>query len=312
MADKNSCCFTNGTPNLSGVSGAAVNNDRSTCINVEKIYDAARDKDCIEDLRVFLDPNGQAILDHASAIRTKCADVVWVNISVGDVAFNRGYYTVDLRFFFRVCFEATIPYSAPQEFCGIAVYDKQIVMFGSEGSVGIYTSDVCSSDPSNIPPVRYGTNLPKVVLEAATPIALAVKVCDKSCLCGLCCCAPDQVPENVCNSCGLNICEECGNKALYVSLGLFSVIRMQRPVALTIDASEFCIPDKTSNVLSETDPCTVFNNMAFPTCEFYPPSVGGAVSSGIAGATDVCNPSDVLGETTANAAAKPCCPKRCG
>ncbi len=305
MGEKNSCCFSSGT------AGAATNADRSTCINVEKIYDAARDKDCIEDLRVFLDQNGQTTVDHATALRCKCADVVWVNIAVSDVAFNRGYYAVDLRFYFRVCFEATIPYCQPQEFCGIAVYDKQVVMFGSEGSVGIYTSDFCSGGGvPGVLPVKYNTNLPKVVLEVATPICLAVKMVDRTCNCGFCCCTPDQIPESVCNSCGISPCDDFGMKCLYVSLGVFSVIRMQRPVSLVVNAADYCIPDKTSNVLSETDPCAVFNNMSFPTCEFYPPSTCGAITGGIAGAMDVCNPSDVLGDSTANLG-KSCFNKRC-
>lgn len=41
-----------------GIGGAGTNTDKSTCINVDKIYDSARDKDCIEDLRVFVDQNG--------------------------------------------------------------------------------------------------------------------------------------------------------------------------------------------------------------------------------------------------------------
>ncbi len=310
MSDKNHSglcgCFSNSN---SGVAGTTT--DNSTCINVDKIYDAARDKDCIEDLRVFLDQNGQSAIDHATNIRCKCADIIWANISVSDVAFNRGYFAVDIRFYFRICFEATIPYCQPQEFCGIAVYDKQVIMFGSEGNVSIFTSDFCNAPPGmNSAPVSYSNNLPKVVLEVATPICLAVKLTDRTCRCGVCCCSPEQVPEGVCNACGIVPCEEHGMKCLYVTLGVFSMIRMQRPVSLVISAGDYCIPDKNSNVLSETDPCSVFNNMSFPTCEFYPPSLGGAVSCGIAGATDVCNPSDVLGETTASTA-KSCFNKRC-
>ncbi len=293
-----------------GVGGAGTNTDKSTCINVDKIYDSARDKDCIEDLRVFVDQNGQSAIDHATNLRCKCADVIWANISVSDVAFNRGYYAVDIRFYFRICFEATIPYAPAQDFCGIAVYDKQVIMFGSEGNVGIFTSDFCNNNMPGVPPVAYSTNLPKVVLEVATPICLAVKLVDRTCRCGVCCCSPNQVPESVCNACGVVPCEETGMKCLYVTLGLFSMIRMQRPVSLVINAADFCIPDKNSNVLSETDPCSVFNNMSFPTCEFYPPTLGGAISNGIAGSNETCNPSDVLGDSTASNA-KSCFNKRC-
>lgn len=306
MSDKNNSSV-GGCFGCTGTMGTST--DKSTCINVDKIYDAARDKDCIEDLRVFVDQNGQSAIDHATNIRCKCADVIWANISVSDVAFNRGYFAVDIRFYFRICFEATIPYCQPQEFCGIAVYDKQVIMFGSEGNVSIFTSDFCNNLPGQAP-VTYSNNLPKVVLETATPICLAVKLVDRTCRCGVCCCSPEQIPENVCNFCGVVPCEDHGIKCLYVTLGIFSMIRMQRPVSLVINAADYCIPDKNSNVLSETDPCSVFNNMSFPTCEFYPPSLNGAVTCGIAGATDVCNPSDVLGETTASTA-KSCFNRRC-
>lgn len=303
MSEKNNCCFS------AGVGGAVNNGDKSTCIGVDKVYDAAKDKDCIEDLRVFLDQNGQSVIDHATSLRARCADVVWVNIAVSDVAFNRGYYAVDIRFYFRVCFEATIPYAQPQEVCGIAVYDKQVVMFGSEGSVGVFTSDVCGATPGALP-VNYSTNLPKVVLEVATPIVLAAQLADKCRPFGCCCCTPDQIPDAVVNACGLSPSDEFGVKNLYVSLGLFSVIRMQRPVSLMVRAADYCIPDKSSNVLGDTDPCTVFNNMTFPTCEFFPPSVGGALSNGLAGSCETCDPNDVLGDSTSNLGAS-CKRNRC-
>jgi len=304
MSEKNNSAFCNAL----GLGGAN-NADKSTCINVDKIYDSARDKDCIEDLRVFVDQNGQSVIDSATAIRAKCADVIWANITVSDVAFNRGYFAVDIRFYFRICFEATIPYFQTQEFCGIAVYDKQIVMFGSEGNVSIFTSDFCDG-VNGKPSIKQSSNLPKVVLEVATPITLAVNIADKSCGCKGCCCSADQIPENVCNACGLLPAEDFGLKNLYVTLGLFSVIRMERPVSLVISAADYCVPDKTSNVLSETDPCSVFNNMSFPTCDFFPPTVGGAITNGIAGGNEVCDPSDVLGDTTASTA-NSCISRRC-
>ena len=119
-------------------------NDRSTCIDVNKIFDSAKDKDCIEDLKVYLGPEGQEFIDNASNIRTKCAEVLWASISVSDVAFNKGYYSVDVRYYFRLCFEACVMGRA-REFCGIAVYDKQVVMYGGEGNVSVYTSDTINN-----------------------------------------------------------------------------------------------------------------------------------------------------------------------
>lgn len=292
------CSSASNNSSLAGVAAAAAANalggtssganDRSTCIDVHKIYDSAKDKDCIEDLKVYLGPDGQEFIDNASNIRSKCAEVLWASISVSDVAFNRGYYSIDIRYYFRLCFEACVMGRA-KEFCGIAVFDKQVVMFGGEGNVSIFTSDTVNNDICASLPASAFTqnpaNTPKVTLEVASPIVLNVKLADRNYHCGCCCCSMDQIPENLCQSCGCTpIPEDMGIKCLYVTLGLFSLIKIERPVSLLISSAEYCIPNRESAVLSDntTDPCTIFKNMSFPTCDFYPPSHG-ALSSGLAG-----------------------------
>lgn len=285
MSDKN--CLSNVLGTMTGCC-----RDKSTCIDVDKIYDSAKDKECIEDLKVFLDNEGQEIVDNASNIRCTCAEVLWAQISVHDIAFNRGYYAVDIRYYFRICFEACVN-GRSREFCGIAVYDKQTIMFGSEGNVSIFTSEAINGGVCGCLPDKSVTeavsNMPKVVLEVATPICLAVKAVEKAYnyngKCCHCCCCYDQIPENICHSCGCKpVSDDIGVKSLYVTLGLFTLTRMERPVSLLIDCAEYCVPERESSVLSDstTDPCTLFKTMSFPTCDFFPPSCG-AVSSGIAG-----------------------------
>ena len=101
--------------------------DKTTCIDVNKIYDSAKDKECIEDLKVYLGPEAQELIDNASNIRAKCAEVLWASISVSDVAFNKGYYSIDIRYYFRLCFEVCVM-GRSREFCGVAVYDKQALV----------------------------------------------------------------------------------------------------------------------------------------------------------------------------------------
>lgn len=282
-------------------------NDKSTCIDVDKIYDSAKDKECIEDLRVFVGCDGQEIIDNATNIRCQSSEVIWANISVHDVAFNKGYYAVDIRFYFKICFEACVNGNA-REFCGIAVYDKQTIMFGSEGNVKMFCStcasnDICAGLP-HLSTTNSVTNNPKVVLEVAAPICLNVKIADRQYNYGCCCCAADQIPDSIWNSCCAPISpDDYGIKNLYVTLGLFTLTRMERPVSLLIDNAQYCVPERESNVLSDstTDPCAIFNNMSFPTCDFFPPSFG-AVSSGIAGGEQCteCPSGSVLGTTTTN------------
>lgn len=319
-------CGTNAQINAAlenaGVLGTATGtgtgaNDKSTCIDVNKIYDSAKDKECIEDLRVYLGAEGQEIIDNASNIRSKCAEVLWASISVSDVAFNRGYYSIDIRYYFRLCFEGCVM-GRSREFCGIGVYDKQVIMYGGEGNVSIFTSDEVNSDIcASLPPSAFTQNIantPKVVLEVAQPIVLSTKLADKTyCGCGCNnCCSFDQIPENLCQCCGCTpIPDDMCSKCLFVTLGVFSLIKIERPVSLLIPSAEYCVPKRESNVLSDTtsDPCTIFKNMAFPTCDFYPASPG-ALSSGIAGGEQctetVTAAQSVLGTTTSTAANNGC------
>jgi hypothetical protein len=268
---------------LCGALGLGCNsrNDNSTCIDVDKIYDSARDKDCVEDLKVFLNECGQEIIDHATNIRAKCIELITAHVSVNSVAFNRGFFTVDIRYFFKICFEACIHGGKSQEFCGLAVFDKQCVLFGSEGNVSIFTSDPNNNDfCADLSDMKgdFKSNNPKAVLEVATPIVLGVKLVEKTYKYGCCCCAPEQIPESVCwccfnnNNSTNNISDDYGSKSLFVSIGLFSLIRLERPVSLLINAAEFCIPAKESAACSDTDPCSLFKSMTFPTSDFFPPS----------------------------------------
>lgn len=51
-------------------------------IHTRKITDSCRDKDCIEDLRVHLTKSSQCILDSASSVRVRCAELLYAYIDV--------------------------------------------------------------------------------------------------------------------------------------------------------------------------------------------------------------------------------------
>ena len=62
-----------------------------------------------------------------------------------------------------------------------------------------------------------------------------------------------------------------GCKRLFVTLGFFSVIRIERPGQYLINATEYSVPEKECVSGDEEDPCAVFEKMAFPVNEFSPP-----------------------------------------
>lgn len=50
----------------------------TVCIHTDKIYDSCRDKDCIEDARVFLTSCGQEIIDRAVNVKCRKSEIIWV------------------------------------------------------------------------------------------------------------------------------------------------------------------------------------------------------------------------------------------
>jgi len=60
---------------------------------------------------------------------------------------------------------------------------------------------------------------------------------------------------------------------VYVTLGLFSIVKLIRKVQLLIPEIDFCIPDKKCIASTDADPCDIFDKLSFPVDEFYPPQV---------------------------------------
>ena len=113
----------------------------AVCIHTKKIYDSCRDKDCIEDLRVYPTRTSQAILDRALSVRSGRAELLHAYIDVEPATYNRGFYSVDIRYYYRITAEAFVGGGRPAEVCGLAVFDKRVLLFGSEGNAKIFSSD---------------------------------------------------------------------------------------------------------------------------------------------------------------------------
>ena len=55
---------------------------KTFAIHTKKITDSCRDKDCIEDLRVYLTTASQNLLDCAAGARVRCADLLYAYVDV--------------------------------------------------------------------------------------------------------------------------------------------------------------------------------------------------------------------------------------
>jgi len=242
------------------------------CIDTYRVLDSCRDKDCFENVRVYLTDFGEEIIDRTSIIRAKCAKIVSAYIDINDVPFNRGFYQLNIKMYVKIIFEACISQGNVQEFEGIAVVEKKVILYGSEGNVNVFKSEQNTSGFCNPHPCEgnRSNNLPIAVLETVDPIILNVKVVEPRVFPCCCCCCVDDIPDFVYNHINGKLCDR-DNKALVVSLGFFSVVKIERPAQLVVNATEYNIPDKECITAQEDDPCTLFKSMAFPVSEFSPP-----------------------------------------
>ena len=243
----------------------------AVCIHTKKIYDSCRDKDCVEDLRFYPTLASQEIINRALTVKAGSAELCHVYVDVEPVAFNRGFYTVDMRFFYRVTLQAYLSCPRPVEVEGLCVFDKRAILFGSEGSAKIFSSEMRPCEPDR--QMMEKSNLPVAVVEAVDPIVLSAKMVDtcetRCCDCDLC-----EIPSFVCKFFNSDLTIGDDNRRIYVTLGQFSLVRLERDSQLLIPVYDYCMPEKEccGGMSSHDDPCDLFRNISFPVGEFFPPA----------------------------------------
>ena len=244
----------------------------AVCIHTRKIFDSCRDKDCVEDLRLYPTVSSQAVIDRAISLKAGQAELLYAYIDVEPVGFNRGYFTVDVRYFYRVTADAFVGAARPVSICGLAVFDKRAILFGSEGSAKVFSSNSRAEalDEQNL----MSTNLPVAVVNSVDPIILSMRLSDP-CEPPVCSCGDGaEVPAGIagCFPGELNMGGE--GRRVYVTLGQFSIIRLERDSQLLIPAYDYCMPSKecTAGSGAQEDPCAIFRQVQFPVEEFFPPN----------------------------------------
>jgi hypothetical protein len=201
-------------------------------------------------------------------VKAREAELLHASIDVEPITYNRGFYTVDVRYFYRITLDASCGVGRPKTLYGLAVYDKRTVLFGSEGNARIFSSDYCWNAQDIQNPER--SNLPVAVVEVVDPVVLGCKTLD-SC-CGSCASAAD-VPADICGCFEEDLVVNSEGRQLFVTLGQFSIIKLERDIQLLMPAYDFCMPDKEC-AGSTDDPCALFQNFKFPVDEFFPPREG--------------------------------------
>lgn len=248
-------------PSANNVSGGFSD---AVCIDAGRVYDSCMDRDCLENLRVYFNSQGQAMIQNAVNCRVKSAEVIYVAIDVEPVTFNRGFFSCDLTFFFLIRCDVSCSSHSPQEICGIAFHNKRVILCGSEGAVKTFSSLTEISD-SDIP-LMPGSNLPRCVVQVVDPVVLDSKICETHRY--KCSNTPSMFPKSVLRRIDGEVSFD-GSDSLYVTLGLFSVVQLIRNVQMLVPVYDFCIPKKECSAKSD-DPCDLFDRIKFPTDEFFP------------------------------------------
>ena len=229
-------------------------------VKVNRVFDSCSDRDCISNVPVVLDAG--ELPANIQLVKCKCVRVQNVCMRIEPVPFNRGFYNIDLTFTFRVellCY--THACDTPTVMEGTLYTSKSSILFGSESNTQTFYSNGCQT--GTVDACCDVVNLPTCNVQVVPPLALETKIGTI--------CRPvqpgqtDQIPPTI--------------RTVVMTLGLFSVIELTRPVTLLLPTYDYTIPTKECTVDTET-PCAVFDKMRFPTEEFSPASLNAADTSG--------------------------------
>lgn len=245
----------------------------AVCVHTKKVYDQCRSRDCIRDIRVFLPVEDQCFIEgNAISVKTRSVELLSALLDVEPVAFRRGCYSIDIRFFYKVSVEACTGIGCPRILEGLAIYDKRCILFGGEGNVRIFSSQMVA-DGADIQ-LKRSSNMPTAVLETVDPILLDARVVyptQPCCPCG----EMREVPKAICGCfAGRDLAFDTTGNQLLVTIGQFSIIKLERDIQLLMPAFDVCMPEKDccDNIGGDTsdDPCDIFSRFDFPVDEFFP------------------------------------------
>lgn len=211
-------------------------------VKLDRVFDSCSDKDCITNLQVMLEDGD--LPAQVTSVKTRCCTIDNICMTVEPIPFNRGYYSVDVTYTFGVellCYERAC--DSPTLMRGTASASKSVILFGSESNTKTFFSNGARLGETNC--CCDVVNLPTASCQCVDPIALETRIA--------------TLPE-ASGGC---------RRTVVMTLGVFSVVELSRPVTVTVAAYPYSVP--TKRCAAETDsPCEIFNRLSFPTDEFLP------------------------------------------
>ncbi|MBQ1170036.1 MAG: hypothetical protein IIX49_04315, partial [Oscillospiraceae bacterium] len=187
---------------------------------------------------------------------------------VEPVAFDRNHYCIDLTFYYRILADAIVSGSRPTTLQGLAVFNKRAVLCGEDSRAHIYRSNTRLGRFDG--PSTLFANLPTAIVEVLDPMVLSSKVKETD-PCG-CEAVSVQIPDCIRELYEDPLVLSGGQRQLLVTLGQFSIVRLERDAQLVVPVLDYAIPCKEccDNPGSGEDPCEMFSRIPFPAQEFSP------------------------------------------
>ena len=234
-------------------------------IHTQKITDSCRDKDCIEDLRVYLTKSSQCVLDTCTSAKVRCADLLYTYIDVEPVAFDRNHYCIDLTFYYRILADATVGVNRPVALQGLAMFSKRVVLCGENSRAHIYTSRTQLGGSDGLS--RVSANHPTAVVEVLDPMVLSSNIREHGCHGNVA-----QIPAAIAELFEEELVTGSVARYLLVTLGQFSIVRLERDAQLLVPVLDYSIPTKEccESPGCGEDPCEMFSRIPFPESQFAP------------------------------------------
>lgn len=251
----NGCCGNGG--NVSPDSRRV----KDECIIAFKVYDSCRQQDCLDSN--LIGPARAACTTQACGNNItageiinppdNAAAVVMKNVTVEKVIvvskepspFKLGYWDIDLKYV--ISYTLDFKNVNGDTICSVparSLFNKMVTLFGSLTTGSNISTDILNGESHSID-LQNG---PFVLIESkAVGLRSELRLNN-------CCNNPkDQID------------------AVFVTIGLFTIVKLYRLVNLTVESKGFCIPEECDDVGAETTPCEFFEGLDFPMDVFAPP-----------------------------------------
>jgi hypothetical protein len=146
----------------------AQNTSATVCIDTRRVLDCCRDRDCFEDVRVFLPVSAETLIQNVTNVRSKGASIICAYVGVDEVPFNCGFYKVTVKYYVQLELEGCVAAGRSQMFNGLAVLEKDVILYGGEGRAITFTSSGLDTY-CNCCVNTASTNDPTAVVDISVP-----------------------------------------------------------------------------------------------------------------------------------------------